>query len=130
MRIITLIFLFTSLNVHTEEVNDPLEDLNRKTYEFNEKLDSTILKPTAELYSKFPPKVKQGVTNFFNNLEEIDTSVNQLLQGKPKKSLNDFTRFVIKLTLLRCEFPGKYLKHTAIIFLKKRFSVNRVKTPI
>ena len=99
MRIITLIFLFTSLNVHTEEVNDPLEDLNRKTYEFNEKLDSTILKPTAELYSKFPPKVKQGVTNFFNNLEEIDTSVNQLLQGKPKKSLNDFTRFVINSTI-------------------------------
>ncbi|MFL2715696.1 MAG: VacJ family lipoprotein [Gammaproteobacteria bacterium] len=99
MRIITLIFLFTSLNVHTEEVNDPLEDLNRKTYEFNEKLDSTILKPTAELYSKFPPKVKQGVTNFFNNLEEIDTSVNQLLQGKPKKSLNDLTRFVINSTI-------------------------------
>jgi len=99
MRIITLIILFTSLNVNTEEVNDPLEDLNRKTYEFNEKLDSTILKPTAELYSKFPPKVKQGVTNFFNNLEEIDTSVNQLLQGKPKKSLNDLTRFVINSTI-------------------------------
>jgi phospholipid-binding lipoprotein MlaA len=99
MRIITLIILFTSLNINTEEVNDPLEDLNRKTYEFNEKLDSTILKPTAELYSKFPPKVKQGVTNFFNNLEEIDTSVNQLLQGKPKKSLNDLTRFVINSTI-------------------------------
>ena len=99
MRIITLIILFTSLNVNTEEVNDPLEDLNRKTYEFNEKLDSIILKPTAELYSKFPPKVKQGVTNFFNNLEEIDTSVNQLLQGKPKKSLNDLTRFVINSTI-------------------------------
>ena len=99
MRILTLIILFTSLHVNTEEVNDPLEDLNRKTYEFNEKLDSTILKPTAELYSKFPPKVKQGVTNFFNNLEEIDTSVNQLLQGKPKKSLNDFTRFVINSTI-------------------------------
>ena len=99
MRIITLIILFTSFNVHAEEVNDPLEDLNRKTYEFNEKLDSTILKPTAELYSKFPPKVKQGVTNFFNNLEEIDTSVNQLLQGKPKKSLNDLTRFVINSTI-------------------------------
>ena len=67
MRITTLIILFTSFNVHAEEVNDPLEDFNRKTYEFNEKLDSTILKPTAELYSKFPPKVKQGVTNFFNN---------------------------------------------------------------
>ena len=49
MRILTLIILSTSLHVNTEEVNDPLEDLNRKTYEFNEKLDSSILKPTAEL---------------------------------------------------------------------------------
>jgi Surface lipoprotein len=76
-----------------------LKELNRKTFESNEKLDSTILRPTAEVYSNFPPKVKTGVTNFFNNLEEIDTSVNQLLQGKPKKALNDMTRFIINSTI-------------------------------
>jgi len=99
MRIITLILILTSLNISSDEVNDPFEELNRKTFEFNEKLDSTILRPTAEVYSKFPPKVKTGVTNFFNNLEEIDTSVNQLLQGKPKRALNDMTRFLINSTI-------------------------------
>ena len=99
MRIITLILILTSLNISSDEVNDPFEELNRKTFEFNEKLDSTILRPTAEVYSKFPQKVKTGVTNFFNNLEEIDTSVNQLLQGKPKRALNDMTRFLINSTI-------------------------------
>ena len=99
MRIITLILILTSLNISSDEVNDPFEELNRKTFEFNEKLDSTILRPTAEVYSKFPPKVKTGVTNFFNNLEEVDTCVNQLLQGKPKKSANDLTRFLINSTV-------------------------------
>ena len=99
MRIITFILILTSFNISSDEVNDPFEELNRKTFEFNEKLDSTILRPAAEVYSKFPPKVKTGVTNFFNNLEEIDTSVNQLLQGKPKKALNDMTRFLINSTI-------------------------------
>lgn len=99
MKILSLVLLFTTLNIYTDEVNDPFEEINRKTYEFNEKLDSTILKPTAEVYSKFPPKIKKGVTNFFNNLEEVDTSVNQLLQGKPKKSLGAITRFVINSTI-------------------------------
>ncbi len=99
MKITNLVIIFISLNIYTEEVNDPFEELNRKTYEFNEKLDSKILKPTAQAYSKLPPPVKKGVTNFFNNLEEVDTSVNQLLQGKPKKSINDITRFVINSTI-------------------------------
>ena len=99
MRIITFILILTSFNISSDEVNDPFEELNRKTFEFNEKLDSTILRPTSEVYYKFPTKVKTGVTNFFNNLEEIDTSVNQLLQGKPKKALNDMTRFIINSTI-------------------------------
>ena len=54
MRIITFILILTSFNISSDEVNDPFEELNRKTFEFNEKLDSTILRPTAEVYSKFP----------------------------------------------------------------------------
>tara|TARA_B100001113_G_scaffold190606_1_gene156225 strand:+ start:403 stop:1131 length:729 start_codon:yes stop_codon:yes gene_type:complete len=83
----------------SNEVSDPFEQINRKTYQFNEKIDSKILKPTAEIYSGFPPAIKKGVTNFFNNLEEVDTSVNQLLQGKPKESITDITRFVINTTI-------------------------------
>tara|TARA_B000000475_G_scaffold85746_1_gene69508 strand:- start:256 stop:954 length:699 start_codon:yes stop_codon:yes gene_type:complete len=92
------IFLLVPI-VISEEVNDPFEDLNRVTFEFNEKLDENFLKPIAKTYSRFPPKIKLGVTNFFNNLEDVETSLNQFLQGKPKKSLNDITRFLINSTI-------------------------------
>tara|TARA_B100000575_G_scaffold172313_1_gene138013 strand:+ start:2428 stop:3126 length:699 start_codon:yes stop_codon:yes gene_type:complete len=92
-------FLFFSFSLLCEDVNDPFEDFNRKTFEFNEGLDQKILRPLASTYSKFPPKIKSGVSNFFNNLEEVDTFVNQLLQGKPKESLNDLTRFIINSTI-------------------------------
>ena len=95
----SLILIFYISDISANEINDPYENLNRKTYEFNENLDEKIAKPIAEFYSKFPPPIKNGVTNFFNNLEEVDTFINQLLQGKPKESLNDLTRFIINSTI-------------------------------
>ena len=92
------IFIFSSFLL-SDEVKDPFENLNRKTFEFNENLDEKFARPVAEAYSKFPPKIKIGTSNFFNNLEEVDTFVNQLLQGKPKQSINDLTRFVINTTV-------------------------------
>tara|TARA_Y100000748_G_scaffold263158_1_gene232071 strand:+ start:699 stop:1427 length:729 start_codon:yes stop_codon:yes gene_type:complete len=96
-----IIISILSLSTHAfgDEVNDPFENLNRKTFEFNENMDEKILKPIAEAYSELPPKIKLGFSNFFNNLEEVDTFVNQLLQGKPKESINDFTRFLINTTI-------------------------------
>ena len=91
--------LILSFNLFSDEVNDPFEDFNRKTFEFNEKLDEKIAKPVAEKYAKLPPNIKIGISNFFNNLEEVETFVNQMLQGKPKKSINDLTRFVINTTI-------------------------------
>ena len=91
--------LFLSINIISDEVNDPFEEFNRKTFEFNENVDEKILKPVAKFYSNFPPKIKNGVTNFFNNLEDVETSINQFLQGKPKKSINDISRFIINSTI-------------------------------
>ena len=91
--------LFLSINIISDEVNDPFEEFNRKTFEFNENVDEKILKPVAKFYSNFPPKIKNGVTNFFNNLEDVETSINQILQGKPKKSINDISRFIINSTI-------------------------------
>ena len=92
------IFIFSSFLL-SDEVKDPFENLNRKTFDFNENLDEKFARPVAEAYSKFPPKIKIGISNFFNNLEEVDTFVNQLLQGKPKQSINDLTRFLINTTV-------------------------------
>ena len=99
MRGYFLIFILFSASLYAEDINDPLEDINRITFEFNESLDRNFLKPVAETYSKSPKPIKKGVTNFFNNLEEVETTVNQVLQGKPMLALNDLTRFVINSTI-------------------------------
>ena len=99
VKIISLIVISSFFSLHASEVNDPFEKFNRKTFEFNENLDELVVKPVAEVYSEFPVFIKTGVTNFFNNLENIETSVNQLLQGKPGKSLNDLTRFIINTSI-------------------------------
>jgi len=97
-KLLMSLLLFSSL-ISSEEVSDPFEDINRLTFEINETLDKVIAKPTANFYSKFPTPIKKGVTNLFDNLEEINTSVNQALQGKPLTALNDISRFVINSTI-------------------------------
>ena len=97
-RILLVSFLSVSL-IHAEDINDPFEDINRITFKFNESLDNNFLKPVAITYSKTPKPIKKGISNFFDNLEEIETSVNQILQGKPKLAINDFSRFIINSTI-------------------------------
>ncbi|MEK9781142.1 MAG: VacJ family lipoprotein, partial [Gammaproteobacteria bacterium] len=92
-----LILLF-SINIYCE-INDPFESLNRTSFQINETVDSAILKPIALTYSKSPTPMKNGITNFFRNLKEVDNTVNQLLQGKPKLAANDLGRFVINTTI-------------------------------
>ena len=95
-----LLFLLLSFPLFADEINDPIEDLNRDIFIFNEKLDEKILKPAALAYRKVTPQfARSGVTNFFNNLEEIDTTINQLLQGEIKYAFNDTGRFLINSTI-------------------------------
>ncbi len=95
-----LLILLLSIPIFCEEINDPFEDLNRDIFIFNEKLDEKLLKPAALTYRKVTPQfARTGVTNFFNNLEEIDTTINQVLQGEIKYAFNDAGRFVINSTI-------------------------------
>lgn len=93
-----ILILIFSINIYSE-INDPFEELNRTSFQINETVDSVILKPIAVTYSKAPTPMKYGITNFFRNLKEVDNTVNQLLQGKPKLALNDLSRFVINSTI-------------------------------
>ena len=80
--------------------NDPFEAFNRKIWAFNEFLDDNLAKPTAEIYRSIAPDpVEVGVSNFFRNLNELDNTVNQVLQGHPILAINDFSRFIINSTI-------------------------------
>jgi phospholipid-binding lipoprotein MlaA len=85
----------------TGETNprDPWEGFNRKSYAFNDAIDRAVLKPVAQGYEKVvPAPAREGVNNFFGNLEDIGTSLNNILQGKPAEGINDFGRFIVNTT--------------------------------
>ena len=94
----SLAFAFISLNVSATQ--DPFEDINRKIWAFNESLDDNFAKPTAEIYTNVTPDfIEIGITNFFRNINELDNTANQLLQGKPAFAANDFARFLINTSI-------------------------------
>ncbi|MFT5259140.1 MAG: phospholipid-binding lipoprotein MlaA [Saprospiraceae bacterium] len=79
---------------------DPFEKMNRAVYGFNVALDNAILKPVAKGYKKVLPRpVRAGVANFFSNLLEPATTVNDLLQGKPKQAAKSLGRFLVNSTV-------------------------------
>lgn len=80
--------------------SDPWERFNRSMHKFNSALDKAILKPIAQGYDGIvPAPVKKGTSNFFDNLGELDNTVNNLLQGKLIDSAASTTRFVINSTV-------------------------------
>lgn len=99
MKKLFLLFLLVPTQALVANVNDPFENINRTFFDINEKVDNVALKPIALTYSKTPEPVKHGITNFFRNLKEIDNTLNQVLQGKPKYAINDFSRFIINSTI-------------------------------
>jgi phospholipid-binding lipoprotein MlaA len=78
---------------------DPYEGFNRKVFAFNEGLDKAVLKPIAKGYEKVLPQfARRGVTNFFNNLGMVVTTINDAIQLKTEKVPVDVLRFATNLT--------------------------------
>jgi phospholipid-binding lipoprotein MlaA len=72
---------------------DPWENFNRKVFAFNEGLDAHLLKPVATAYVNVVPQpVRISVGNFFGNIRDAWSGVNNLLQGKFQKAADDMTR--------------------------------------
>lgn len=75
---------------------DPWEGLNRKTFAMNDALDRAVLKPVAHAYQDSTPGFAQeGINNFFDNLNDVGTMLNNFLQGKPGQGASDLGRFVV-----------------------------------
>ncbi len=83
------------------EINpDPYEETNRSFYKFNDALDRHIMTPIAENYVKaLPEGARNGITNFFDNLEYLNVILHSFLQGKLGQGISDVTRFVVNSTL-------------------------------
>jgi len=78
---------------------DPLEPMNRVIFKVNDKADQYVFHPVAKGYVYVTPTlVQQGISNFFNNLGEPKTIVNDVLQAKFRKSAAALWRFAINTT--------------------------------
>ncbi|MDO5087683.1 MAG: VacJ family lipoprotein [Comamonadaceae bacterium] len=79
---------------------DPWEGYNRSMTQFNEAVDRAVLRPVASAYKDIVPEpVRTGVGNFFGNLSDVWSLINNVLQGKPEGALYSFWRVVINTTI-------------------------------
>ena len=72
---------------------DPLEPYNRTISKFNDAVDDNIARPVAQGYvNVVPSPIRTGVSNFFANLSDMWSTVNNLLQGKGQATTDSFFR--------------------------------------
>jgi phospholipid-binding lipoprotein MlaA len=83
----------------TQSNKDPLEGLNRGIYKFNDTVDKAAVRPIAGAYKAvLPTPIRSGVNNFFSNLGTVITVINDLLQVKFSKAMDDAGRFAVNST--------------------------------
>ena len=79
---------------------DPIEGFNRAMFAINEGVDQAVLRPVAVGYDAvLPSPVKKGVSNFFGNISDVFTGVNNILQGKVGHGFSDFGRVLLNSTV-------------------------------
>lgn len=72
---------------------DPWESWNRKVYNFNDTLDTAVLKPVATTYRDVVPQpTRRGISNIFGNVSDLWSAFNNVLQGKVNDGMQDVMR--------------------------------------
>ena len=108
--LITTITLIVNVNAGSDgelllKKNDPTdvkecwEGFNRASFTLNQGLDKIIFKPVASVYKNLPIPVKSGVSNSLENLTNLITIPNNLLQGEFSKAGVNTGRFIINTTI-------------------------------
>ena len=81
------------------EVKDCFESINRGIFAFNQGLDQIVIEPIAKGYRHLPSPIRAGTSNVLNNLSNVVTIPNNILQGDFKAAGNNTLRFIINTTL-------------------------------
>ena len=113
IRFLKIIFLFfflisnavagssgeLELSKKKKTTKDCFETLNRATFKLNQGLDKVILKPVAKGYRSLPSPIKKGTGNVLNNLSNLITIPNNVLQGDLKTAGINTGRLIVNTTL-------------------------------
>ena len=87
------------LSKKKKTTKDCFETLNRATFKLNQGLDKVILKPVAKGYRSLPAPIKKGTGNVLNNLSNLITIPNNVLQGEFKTAGINTGRLIVNTTL-------------------------------
>lgn len=81
-------------------IHDPWNGVNRAMYVFNAEFDRYVFLPVVSAYEAVTPELVQTmVSNFFQNLGQVRTFANALLQFKFERALEAASRFVLNATV-------------------------------
>ena len=98
LALIASIVLLSSPVLASEE--DPFEPFNRLMYHFNDLIDRVVLKPVAKFYNAVVPKpVVKCFTNFYSNIDNVPTVINDVLQANFYQATSDTWRLGINTTI-------------------------------
>ena len=82
------------------DIYDPWEPFNRRMYYFNYYADTYVVQPVTDTYRFLIPSfIRTGVSNFFNNFQDIYTLLNSILQLKPEKAMLSLARVAVNSTI-------------------------------
>ena len=87
------------LSKKSQHTKDCFEPLNRATFGLNMRLDKAVFKPVAKSFRKLPPPIKNGTGNAVNNLTNLITIPNNILQGEFKKAGINTGRLIVNSTI-------------------------------
>jgi phospholipid-binding lipoprotein MlaA len=83
-----------------EDFHDPFEDTNRAIFDFNQKVDRTVLVPVAKAYrTVLSDPLRESVRDFLNNLNAPLIFANDALQGNFSLAKDTFVRFLLDSTI-------------------------------
>jgi len=81
------------------EIKDCFEKINRASFAFNQALDGVVFKPVAKAYRVLPAPIKTGVSNSLDNLSNLVTIPNNILQGDFILAGINSSRFIVNTTI-------------------------------
>lgn len=86
--------------VDADDVNDPLESMNRGIFAFNEFFLDWILGPISGVYKDFvPDMIREAIGNLLDNVATPTVLANDLLQGEFYRAWQTTERVVINSTV-------------------------------
>lgn len=98
--LVGVVVLQACATVANPDPRDPMESWNRGVFGFNDAVDRAVVKPVATVYRDVLPHwVRTGVTNFFANLDDLWSAVNNALQLRGQDTADSLGRVMINTTM-------------------------------